>query len=83
MQAPRYRKAASSPSPVGDRRHARLSLKRTRSAIIERFGEDARFHACSAEGMTATERVYFLADRNKFMPAGDGFIVNPERVCPH
>ena len=33
--------------------------------------------------MTATELVDFLADRNKFMPAGNGFIVNAERVCRH
>jgi probable metal-binding protein len=58
----------------------RLTLTR---AIIERFGEDARFHTCSADGMTAEELVDFLAARQKFMPSGDGFVVNPERVCQH
>ena len=62
------------------RPYTRLTLTR---AIIERFGDDARFCTCAAEGMTATELVDFLADRQKFMPAGDGFIVNPDRVCQH
>jgi probable metal-binding protein len=62
------------------RPYTRLTLTR---AIVERFGEDTRFCTCSAEGMTAAELVDFLADRQKFMPAGDGFIVNPDRVCRH
>lgn len=62
------------------RPYTRLSLTR---AIIERFGDDARFHTCTADDLTAAELVDFLADRQKFMPAGDGFIINPERVCKH
>ncbi len=31
------------------------------AAIKTRFGEQARFHTCSAEGMTAGELVAFLA----------------------
>lgn len=53
------------------------------AAIIARFGAETRFHTCSAEGMTATELVAFLESRGKFMPAGDGFAINPERVCQH
>ena len=53
------------------------------AAIIVRFGADTRFHTCSAEGMTAAELVSFLESRGKFMPAGEGFAINPERVCQH
>ena len=53
------------------------------AAILERFGAEARFHTCSAEGMTANELVEFLAARQKFKSVGDGFVVNPDRVCQH
>lgn len=35
------------------------------AAIKARFGEQARFHTCSAEGMTAGELVAFLAAKGK------------------
>ncbi len=53
------------------------------TAIIDRFGPDARFFTCSAEGMTAPELIDFLASREKFMPAPGGFVFNPERACQH
>ena len=53
------------------------------AAILTRFGPEARFFTCSAEGMTAEELVEFLATRQKFIPAGEGFVVNPNRVCQH
>ncbi|MGK3550321.1 DUF2492 family protein, partial [Escherichia coli] len=34
------------------------------AAIKARFGEQARFHTCSAEGMTAGELVAFLAGKS-------------------
>ena len=52
-------------------------------AILDRFGPDTRFYTCSAEGMNAAELVTFLEERGKFMPAGPGFQINPERVCQH
>jgi probable metal-binding protein len=52
-------------------------------AIVARFGTDARFHTCSAEGMTAPELVTFLETRGKFMPIDGGFTINPARVCAH
>ena len=53
------------------------------AAILERFGPEARFFTCSAAGMTAAELVNFFAARQKFQPAGGGFLVNPNRVCQH
>jgi probable metal-binding protein len=53
------------------------------AAILERFGPDARFHTCSAEGMTGPELITLLEAKGKFMPAPGGFAINPERVCRH
>nr|VFK54734.1 MAG: probable metal-binding protein [Candidatus Kentron sp. TUN]VFK58414.1 MAG: probable metal-binding protein [Candidatus Kentron sp. TUN] len=53
------------------------------SAIIERFGENARFFTCSAEGMTASKLITFLDARGKFLPLGDGFTTASEKICGH
>lgn len=37
------------------------------AAITARFGEQARFHTCSAADMTAGELVAFLAAKGKFI----------------
>ena len=53
-------------------------------AIIDKFGADARFQTCSAEGLNAKQLVEFLEARGKFMPAGsDGFTVDESKVCNH
>lgn len=54
-----------------------------RAAIVERFGEGMRFFTCSAEGMTPDELIDFLAQRGKFVEAGDGFTTEPEKICNH
>ena len=53
------------------------------AAILERFGPDARFFTCSADGMTAGELISFLEAKGKFLPAPGGFAINPARVCQH
>ncbi len=53
------------------------------AAIVERFGREARFHTCSAEGMDAAALVEFLADKGKFVEAGHGFNTTPEHICAH
>ena len=53
------------------------------AAIVERFGPEARFFTCSAEGMTPVELIEFFEARQKFKPAGAGFVFNPDRVCQH
>ena len=60
--------------------YTRVSLE---TAIKQRFGADARFYTCSAEGMTAPELIAFLEAKGKFMPAPGGFAINPDRVCQH
>ena len=53
------------------------------AAIIAGFGEEARFHTCSAEGMTAGELVAFLAAKGKFIPSKDGFSTDQSKICRH
>lgn len=53
------------------------------SAIVEKFGDQARFHTCSASGMTARELIDFLAARKKFVPFGGGFSTEASNICDH
>jgi len=52
-------------------------------AIDSRFGNNARFHTCSAENMTAAELVAFLTARGKFIPADEGFSTHVSKICRH
>lgn len=51
------------------------------AAIAKRFGEGAKFFACSAENMTAEGLVAFLEGRSKFIHEGEGFRTEPDRMC--
>ena len=51
------------------------------SAIVAKFGADARFHTCSAADMDATELVAFFEAKGKFKPADGGFTMNRDKVC--
>ncbi|MCU6670036.1 YecH family protein [Enterobacteriaceae bacterium H4N4] len=53
------------------------------AAIIARFGEEARFHTCSASELTAAELVAFLAARGKFIPLEAGFSTHESKICRH
>jgi probable metal-binding protein len=52
-------------------------------AIHERFGSEARFHTCSAEGMDAAALIEFLHARGKFVDHEAGFSTEAERICNH
>ncbi len=52
-------------------------------AIHKQFGNDSRFHTCSAENMTATELVDFLERKGKFIPAEGGFTTSENKICHH
>jgi len=54
-----------------------------KDAINARFGADARFHTCSAEGMDAGQLIAFFAQRGKFAGRPEGFTINQEKVCQH
>ncbi|NYU07993.1 hypothetical protein A8O28_22015 [Enterobacteriaceae bacterium CCUG 67584] len=53
------------------------------AAITARFGDEARFHTCSAADMTAAELVAFLAARGKFIPQSSGFSTHESKICRH
>jgi probable metal-binding protein len=59
---------------------SRESLAR---AIVERFGADARFHSCSADGMDVDAVIDFLESRGKFVPHDGGFNTLRTRICNH
>ncbi|MFM5337946.1 YecH family metal-binding protein [Aeromonas enteropelogenes] len=58
----------------------RASLKQ---AMTERFGEQARFHTCSASEMDAEALIDFLAARGKFIESADGFQTHADKICNH
>jgi len=63
------------------RTYTRASL---RAAIVGKFGEETRFHTCSAEGMTADELISFLEMRGKFLAADtESFSLPADRMCNH
>ncbi len=51
------------------------------AAIVETFGNEARFHTCSAEGLDAAELVEFLKAKGKFKPTESGFTMDITKVC--
>lgn len=52
--------------------------------IGAKFGESARFHTCSAEGMTAAELVDFLMARGKFQCSDDQSLkLDASAICQH
>ena len=53
------------------------------AAIAAKFGADARFHTCSAEGMSASELIDFLAAKGKFIDHGNGFNTEADKICNH
>ena len=53
------------------------------AAIIARFGEEARFHTCSAADLSAAELVAFLAAKGKFIPQEAGFSTHESKICKH
>ena len=53
------------------------------AAIHEWFGASARFHTCSANGMTARQLIEFLAARGKFVPVDGGLSTDASKICDH
>ncbi|MEN9307106.1 MAG: hypothetical protein RL173_1038 [Fibrobacterota bacterium] len=52
-------------------------------AIEARWGSEARFHTCSAEGMDAQGLIEFLGARQKFIESDDGVTMDETKVCNH
>ena len=62
---------------------AGFSRESLAEAIVERFGADARFYACSRAGMDVSEVIDFLEVRGKFILRAGGFNTAPDRICTH
>lgn len=54
-----------------------------REAIEARFGDDARFHTCSASEMDAEALIDLLARRGKFIESEQGFQTRADKICNH
>ena len=52
-------------------------------SIIDHFGMDAKFYACSAAGMDTHAVIDFLESRGKFVARNDGFNTAQDKICNH
>lgn len=50
-------------------------------AVLEKFGDDARFTTCSCSGMTAKGVVEFIEARGKLMGPEDDLRLDPAKQC--
>lgn len=54
------------------------------SALNAKFGDDAKFHTCSKQAMSAKELIEFLAVKGKFKPyLSAEFTVDSDKICDH
>lgn len=60
-----------------------LSQAEISARVTERFGANARFHTCSAEGMDVETLLTFLLERGKIVPQDGGYVVVGHRICQH
>lgn len=51
------------------------------AAIRRRFGEEARFHTCSAENLSAAQLVAFLEKKGKFIAREEGFTTAENKIA--
>jgi len=61
----------------------RYTKESLRAEIVERFGEQTRYHTCSQQNMTADELIVFLDAKGKFNATSEGFTTAPEKICKH
>jgi probable metal-binding protein len=59
----------------------RLTREALHAAVSQRFGPDARFHTCSAGGMSLDQLLHFLIVRGKVVEADGLFQAVIENVC--
>ncbi|MCL2916814.1 YecH family metal-binding protein [Shewanella litorisediminis] len=51
--------------------------------IAQTFGDDARFHTCSAQGLTSEELVTLLKRKGKFIDTAQGLVTEQALICEH
>ncbi|EPN4480208.1 YecH family metal-binding protein [Klebsiella aerogenes] len=59
------------------------SVASLEAAIKRQFGEDARFHTCSAQDLDAAQLVTFLQQKGKFIAVEEGFNTSKSKICRH
>ena len=62
---------------------APYSKKRLAEDVAAQFGQNARFHTCSAQSMTLEELLYFLGQRGKLTEVDGLLHVAREDICNH
>ena len=60
-----------------------LSREEIVAAAGRNFGADARYHTCSAEGLSADSLVDFLKERGKLTGGDDELSLDTGEVCQH
>ena len=63
--------------------NATYSVESLKTAILNKFGTDARFYTCSAENLTAEELIALLEQRGKFIAQKEGFSTSADKICNH
>ncbi len=51
--------------------------------MAKRFGEQAKYHTCSASEMDAKQLIAFLEQKGKFTESAAGIETAAERICNH
>ena len=51
--------------------------------VSQRFGSDARFHTCSANGLTVRQLIDLLESKGKLVLADGGLQADRSRICEH
>ena len=51
--------------------------------IKDQFGDDTKFHTCSAQDMSAEQLVALLKSKGKFVEVEGGFTAHDSRICQH
>ncbi len=51
--------------------------------MVERFGEQAKYHTCSASEMDAKQLIAFLEQKGKFIESAEGIETAADKICNH
>lgn len=60
-----------------------ISKQELEQLMASHFGEQARYHTCSASEMDAQELIGFLEARGKFIESSDGIATAADKICNH
>lgn len=61
----------------------RLTPESLEAQVRERFGPAARFHTCSASGLTCRELIELLGLKGKLVATERGLQADRSKICDH